>query len=55
MLGSGVTSYGTLPADVYSGTAGIGLFLAALWRVTRIEEIPPDRNRRDPSGTSWGS
>ena len=39
MLGPGVTSYGTLPADVYSGTAGVGLFLAALWRVGRIEEI----------------
>ena len=39
MLGPGVTSYGTLPPDVYSGTAGIGLFLAALWRVARTEEI----------------
>ena len=39
MLGPGVTSYGTLRPDVYSGTAGIGLFLAALWQVTRIEEV----------------
>ena len=39
MLGPGVTSYGTLRPDVYSGTAGMGLFLAALWQVTRIEEV----------------
>jgi hypothetical protein len=39
ILGPGVTSYGTLPPDGYSGTAGIGLFLAALWRVTRIEKV----------------
>jgi class II lanthipeptide synthase len=39
MLGPGVTSYGTLRPDVYSGTAGVGLFLAALWRVARIEEV----------------
>ena len=39
MLGPGITSYGTLPPDVYSGTAGIGLYLAALWRVARIEEV----------------
>ncbi len=32
-------SYGTLPADVYSGTAGLGLFLAALWNVARIQEV----------------
>ena len=30
---------GLCAADVYSGTAGVGLFLAALWRVARIEEI----------------
>ena len=31
--------HGTLSADVYSGTAGIGLFLAESWRVVRSEEI----------------
>ena len=35
----GVTCYGTLSADLYSGTAGIGLFLAALWKVVRSEQI----------------
>ena len=39
MLGPGVTSYGTLCPDVYSGTAGLALFLAALWQVARIEEV----------------
>ena len=39
MLGPGVASYGTLCADVYSGTAGVGLFLAVLWQVARIEEV----------------
>ena len=39
MLGPGVTSYGTLRPDVYSGTAGVGLFLAALWQAARIEEV----------------
>jgi Lanthionine synthetase C-like protein/HopA1 effector protein family len=39
MLGPGVTSYGTLCPDVYSGIAGVGLFLAALWQVARIEEV----------------
>jgi hypothetical protein len=39
MLRPGVTSYGTLPPDVYSGIAGIGLYLAAQWGVARIEEI----------------
>jgi hypothetical protein len=39
MLGPGVTSYGTLGPDAYSGTGGVGLFLAALWRVARVEEI----------------
>ena len=39
MLGPGVTSYGTLSADLYSGTAGLGLFLAALWNVTRVKEV----------------
>ena len=39
MLERGVTSYGTLCPDVYSGTAGVGLFLAALWQTARIEEV----------------
>ena len=39
MLGPGATSYGTLCPDVYSGTAGVGLFLAALWQAARIEEV----------------
>jgi hypothetical protein len=39
MLAPGVTAYGTLPADVYSGTAGLGLFLAALWHVARVKEV----------------
>jgi lantibiotic modifying enzyme len=39
MLGPGVSSYGTLGPDAYSGTAGVGLFLAALWQVTRVEEV----------------
>ena len=39
MLGPGATSYGTLCPDVYSGTAGVGLFLAALWQAVRIEEV----------------
>ncbi len=39
LLGQRVASYGTLSADVYSGTAGLGLFLAALWNVARIQEV----------------
>jgi hypothetical protein len=39
ILGPGATSYGTLCPDVYSGTAGVGLFLAALWQAARIEEV----------------
>ena len=39
MLGPGATSYGTLCPDVYSGTAGVGLFFAALWQAARIEEV----------------
>ena len=39
MLGPGATSYGTLCPDVYSGTAGVGLFLAALWQATRMENV----------------
>ena len=39
MLGPGATSYGTLCPDVYTGTAGVGLFLAALWQAARIEEV----------------
>ena len=29
----------SLCPDVYSGTAGVGLFLAALWQAVRIEEV----------------
>ena len=39
MLAPGVTCYGTLCPDVYSGIAGVGLFLAALWQVARIEDV----------------
>jgi hypothetical protein len=39
MVGPGVASYGTLRPDVYAGTAGVGLFLAALWQTARIEEV----------------
>jgi hypothetical protein len=39
ILGPGATSYGTLCPDVYSGTAGVGLFLAVLWQAVRIEEV----------------
>ena len=38
-LGPGVAPYGTVGADVYSGTAGVGLFLAVLWQAARIEEV----------------
>jgi hypothetical protein len=39
VLSPGNVSYGTLSADVYSGTAGVGLFLAALWKVTSAREV----------------
>jgi len=39
MYEPGVTSYGTLSPDVYGGTAGVGLFLAALWKAARMEEV----------------
>ncbi len=39
VLAQGVTCYGTLGSDVYSGIAGVGLFLAALWQTARIEEV----------------
>jgi hypothetical protein len=38
MLAPGVTSFGTLSADVYQGTAGLGIFLANLWKVARVAE-----------------
>ena len=46
MLGPGVTSYGTLRPDVYSGTAGVGLFLAALWQVARSRRSARRRSAR---------
>ena len=38
IVAPGIQSYGTLSADVYSGTAGLGIFLADLWKIARIKE-----------------
>jgi hypothetical protein len=54
MLGPGLTSYGTLRPDVYSGTAGVGLPRRSVAGGAH-RRGPPGRARRDPSGASCGS